>query len=279
MSLLDVFGSLRAGGPDKSALQNAGIGSGLLRPAPQPVQQPIQQPIQQPSALQRAGVGSGILGQQQASPMPIAPPAPPGMVQSPGGGYMPGGSQPPSQPGASQPGAGGAAGQPANQTDFMKMIQEMLLPYLQTPQWRPNWLEQQRNPNGTPFESQAGRPETLNNFYGPHGISPTATFATAASPINYMGLFGATDPYWGSNAMPGRFPVTQSPMMQMESTLKDTPYADYAFDPYMDRIREPTTYVEPEDIEDIIRQELKAQGGGSGYDPYDFSQDAYAGGG
>ena len=140
---------------------------------------------QQPSALSRI---SGMLGGSQGyGAAPVAPQVaapdqpPPGMVRSPGGGYIP--------MGGVSPAPGGSAQQPQpTQPDFNQVL-EMLAGMFgaQQQQTPPNWLQQQRNPNGVPFQSQAGRPETLADFYGPHGISPTATFATAASQSTIWG--------------------------------------------------------------------------------------------
>ena len=223
-----------------------------------------------------------MLGGNQAYAQPPSPLPTPAPVQSGvrpgnlGGGPVPmGGSAPQPEPTPSQP----------DISQLLSMLDQYLGNSGGTP---PNWLEQQRNPNGTPYQSQAGRPETLSDFYGPHGISPTATFATAASPINYMGLFGASDPYWGSNAMPGRFPTTQSPMMQMESALKGTPYEQYAFEPYMDRIRTPTQYDDQDsglsEADAMIRQILQTLNAPWYYNNTQdegsqiYDQDLYAGG-
>ena len=182
---------------------------------------------------------AGILGNVSATqptpmPQPVAPQPEVGMR-----GNLPAGPISPMGPAnatsAQQP-------QPTPAVPSMG-IMDMLQQIFSQQGAQRNWLEQQRNPNGVPYESQAGRPETLMDFYGPHGISPTATAATAASPINYLGLFGAQDPYWGSNAMPGRFPVSQSPMMQMESMLQGTPYEQYGFDQYKERINTPTDWI------------------------------------
>ena len=65
-------------------------------------------------------------------------------------------------------------------------------------------------------------------------------------------------------------------MMQMESALKGTPYEQYAFEPYMDRIRTPTDWSGGDgaapDVETIIAEITKAlaypaTSGGDYYDP------------
>ena len=236
---------------------------------------------QQPSALSKI---HGMLGgSQNYATAPVAAPTPAPVQSGARPGNLGGGPTPMR---SASPAVAGSAQQPEpvpSQPDLNQLLAMLASMFGGQQQQVPlNWLQQQRNPNGTPFQSQAGRPETLSDFYGPHGISPTATAATAASPINYLGLFGASDPYWGSNAMPGRFPTTQSPMMQMESALKGTPYEQYAFEPYMDRIRTPTDWSggngSAPDVETIMAEIAKAlyypaQSGGDYYD-----QDLMAGG-
>ena len=247
---------------------------------------------QPPSPLPTSALSkiSGMLGGDQASvqpPSPLPTPAPAQSGARPGN--LGGGPTPMS---SASPAMAGSAPQPEPIPASTNLLIDALKSYfgigMQKPRI-PNLLEQFANPNGVPYESQAARPWTLNNFYGPHGISPTATYATAASPINYMGLFGAQDPYWGSNAMPGMFPVTQSPMMHMESMLRGTPYEDYNYENYRKAIG--AGNVGPEgsnnsnsvaDIEQALRDALNYPARYNNDNPQGewlYDPDLYAGGG
>jgi len=50
----------------------------------------------------------------------------------------------------------------------------------------------------------------LANLYGAHGVTPGSNFATSGSPVNYLGLFSQSDPFWGQN-IGAQMPATRSP--------------------------------------------------------------------